>query len=337
MAPTNSSKPKPKPKPKPEPESESQSEPRPRKVVSIAGEEVDSEQFIASKQPARNFSRPTGTDRSRAVEITNLSSAEKSRISQQHGLEGVARRDIALENQKAEIQNQLQQERAKSLQPIIGQVAQPMPEQTIIPGSPVNPLTPEQAKELTNTTPPQQTLIGKDEATSLALGGTSIGAGAATGAGLGATAGAAFAGVGAVPGAIIGGVAGGASAGLAKISFEKRENVAVATKNYKLARSNMKTIINQVNAGMMSPEDAVVAWNDQLNTINIAHRNLKLETSTSLARFLSGGRVELTEIQNFKDNEELFFTNRLQAALLSPNPNSIFMDLQENEAPSYDS
>lgn len=162
-------------------------------------------------------------------------------------------------------------------------------------------------------------IVGQGVTGAAAIGGAILGAksGAAAGALLG-PAGAAF---GAVGGAIFGALGGA----YVKVSQSKRQNVKEATAVYTQSKSNMVWIINQANAGTISPMRAVELWDEELANFYSAQRNINEEIDTNLNRFLSNGRDEAAKIEAFSRRlPEL--TLQLRQALANPNPSKVILE-----------
>lgn len=178
-------------------------------------------------------------------------------------------------------------------------------------------LTPEQMQ--------RQVVSGEGVAGGIAAGAAGLtGAlgGVGTAAGIGAALGSTVPVAGTIAGAVVGAVIGAYT----KISISKKQDVKEAFTNYNAAKSNLDWIINNVNNGVLSPQQAVELWDDNLATIYAAQRALKKETSTSLKRFLSGGSDEMAKIDAYV--QRLPFNQALLVqALQTPNPSKIIQSL----------
>jgi uncharacterized protein YcfJ len=124
--------------------------------------------------------------------------------------------------------------------------------------------------------------------------------------------------VGAGAGFVFGAIAGAFS----KISIQKRQDVKQAYAVFTQAKSNMGWIIDNVNSGALSPNQAAEMWDEQLANFNSAYRNLKLDTQNNLDRFLSGGADELAKIEAFSMRVPAL-QQELQIAMLTPNTANI--------------
>jgi hypothetical protein len=192
----------------------------------------------------------------------------------------------------------------------------------------------------TNLTPEQQTRnvvpnepIPEAIGTTVAgIGGTLAGAGAGAAAVAPISAGLAATGVGAIPAGAI--VAGGAIIGafgsvFSKIGIEKRQDVKQALVVANTANQNMNWILNQVNSGRMSGQQAREMWDEEVSNILSAERNLKKETSTQLKRFLSGGADELTKVQS-KVKRLPIMEEQLNLAIIQPDPLRVIVEPNYN-------
>lgn len=188
-------------------------------------------------------------------------------------------------------------QKVTALQPILEQIGQA-------------PMSPETFEQQTQS---DTNIAGAGVA---ALGGA-IGAGA-TGAAAGSVAGPIGAAIGGVGGLVVGGVGGF----ITKITISKKQSVKESLKNYNLAKRNMNSIIEAVNAGLISPQDAVLQFNEQKKHVIIAEAKLKKEVSNDLDRFLTGGGDELAEISDFKQSGIPLLEATLGSSILNPNPNA---------------
>lgn len=149
------------------------------------------------------------------------------------------------------------------------------------------------------------------------------GAGLVKGAALGAAAGPVGAGVGAAVGAAAGFVAGT----YVKISPQRRQDVKQAYTVFTQSKGNLNWIINQVNAGTMSRNQAIELWDENLSNLYAAERHLKQETATNLDRFISGGSDELARVEAYKQRLPTLQA-QLVTALVQPDPTKILQDLE---------
>lgn len=153
--------------------------------------------------------------------------------------------------------------------------------------------------------------------------------GITSGAIAGAAAGSVVPVLGTAAGAVIGGAIGGVSSLLGKISVEQRQDATQAFNNYNNAKGNINKIIQWTNQGLMTPEEAVVQYNQEIANVNLAERQLKELTDSSLDRFLSGGKDELADIEAFRRVQWLY-ERRLTEAIVNPNPNAVDTSLLQN-------
>lgn len=107
-----------------------------------------------------------------------------------------------------------------------------------------------------------------------------------------------------------------------KITSNKRQQVKEANKNFTTSKTNLQQIQNDVNAGIISPEDAIDAYNIELANIRRSERTLKMMTKGAIGRDLSGALDELAAIEAF--NRDLPRRNlRFEEALITPNPGAV--------------
>jgi outer membrane lipoprotein SlyB len=150
--------------------------------------------------------------------------------------------------------------------------------------------------------------------------------GAALGAGIGAGVGSVVPGVGTAVGAAAGGVIGGISGfiggALVKMSSDEKQNVKEAYAVYSAAKGNMARILNNLNQGLTSPQQAKIDWNNEKAYVYAAEKNLKQKTDSNLDDFLGKPREELSYVEAFirlMPDLDVDF----QMALMSPNANRL--------------
>jgi len=150
---------------------------------------------------------------------------------------------------------------------------------------------------------------------------------AATGAAAGAIGGSVVVpGVGTAVGAVVGGSAGALSGLLYKainnVKAEAKEDTLSTKANFDAANTNIGSVIQALNRGYISQEDAVRLYRKQLAIIDRSERQLKELTDNELNEFLSGGSTEMAKIAAFNSpgGEREFWDLRMQAALLKPDP-----------------
>ena len=176
--------------------------------------------------------------------------------------------------------------------------------------------------------PPEQPL-GPNGNVEGALGTASIGIGAGVATGIGAEM------LGAVGVGATVGLAGGPAAPItvpllataaavsviiSKVTLAKRQTVKEAYgATFMSSKANMALIIDAVNKGYMTPDQAVEAWNYNLAQIRTAKAILKRETDSNIDKFLSGGGDELIKIEQWEASYGIH-----EAALLTAmqNPNA---------------
>ena len=117
-------------------------------------------------------------------------------------------------------------------------------------------------------------------------------------------------------------IGGAVLGGLVKIGAEKRQDVKQAISLYTTAKSNLNYIQNQVNQGLIDPQTATDAWNEELMNIRIAEANLKRLTQGNVNKFLANAQDDLNKVEGFQ--RTIGQRNRVfQNALINPDPNAI--------------
>lgn len=269
------------------------------------GEDYQSEKPVITSEPFKPFgSASVG----KVTDITNLPKEEAKKVQLENALIGQGLKSATSEEDKSLVKN------------IGGNVGE-----LINQARGLNPLNSDFAANLAAikaSNIPGDKLAGQGEG----LVGTAQEAGAGFGGALaGAGTGAAIGSIAGPPGTIIGGgvgaVIGGASAVTTKMSFSKKQEVKNANTLYKNAKSNMGKIITAVNKGSITPEDAIIQFNQQKEDIALAKRHLKMETQSSLDRFLSGGMEELIALESWEAYNIPVAEQGLRNAILNPNPN----------------
>lgn len=159
------------------------------------------------------------------------------------------------------------------------------------------------------------------------LEGTSLGdilKSAAPDIGLRAGAAGAGAGVaGAIASAPVAAAVGTAAAGaffistLSNLKGEAQQNVKIEYDSYRAFKTNIKSIIDGVNKGLIDPINARDMYNNELAKLDRAERRLK---ALSDKEWLTKGKDELVKIQEFNDVQRPQITALLQQAILAPDP-----------------
>lgn len=156
-------------------------------------------------------------------------------------------------------------------------------------------------------------------------------AGATTGAGVGAGIGAAVAGiptlgigvpVGAAVGGAIGGIAGFATGTLTEISLDKKQDVKEANTVGITAAGNIEQLINDANAGKITPARARSRFNEEVSNLYLAKGNLHKLNNGLFGSKLSRGLDEEARLNGFLRNlpdlqREMYF------AIITPDPNKV--------------
>lgn len=153
--------------------------------------------------------------------------------------------------------------------------------------------------------------------------GASIAGGAIIGAKAGAATGTLVApGVGTAIGAALGAAGGAAGGAYVKISGNKKQDVKNAVSVYTGSKQNMAWIMNQVNAGRISPQQAADLWDEELSNFYAAQRSIRELNKTNTARFLSGGAEEAAKIEAFarRLDAPAGLNDQFRQALIAPNP-----------------
>jgi outer membrane lipoprotein SlyB len=152
--------------------------------------------------------------------------------------------------------------------------------------------------------------------------------GGAIGGTIGATIGSIIPGAGTAVGAVIGATIGGVGATYVTTLRKKRDNVDEAMALYVGSKSNLKFIINEVNAGRMSGDTAVDLWNNNLANYRIAQQHMKELTDTDMDRFLSKGLNDYETLMAFGETIP-YRQSLLTQAIINPDPSKVTYDLPE--------
>lgn len=181
------------------------------------------------------------------------------------------------------------------------------------------PLTPEQQRAINEVgllVPSPSEGFMKDEGI---VGATATGLAAVGGAKAGASLGS----LGGPIGTGVGAAAGALGAVATKMTFQAKQDVKNANVLYKNAKANMGDIITAVNQGLLSPAQAVIAFNEAKADIMLAHMYLKQLTDDDLNRFLSGGLDELTALETWTRVNIPIAEQELMLAIANPNPAAV--------------
>ncbi|MBI4092276.1 MAG: hypothetical protein HY427_03685 [Candidatus Levybacteria bacterium] len=165
-------------------------------------------------------------------------------------------------------------------------------------------------------TPEQQARkIQDDKGLTTAQAGIAGLGGAITGAGAG------FA-VAGPPGAAVGALVGGIGAAYAAVAYDKTQDVKTAKTAGIQASNNIDITTNALNAGLISPSEALDRINNEISNLYASQRTLQQETRGAVGRDLSKAQDELIQITSKVDNLE-YQKAKLRLALLQPNPVNI--------------
>lgn len=209
-------------------------------------------------------------------------------------------------------------------------------EQQFVPGT--NEIDPRIQLEQTPTTAPPLLAPDKQKASfdlldvGTVLGGTvaGAGAGATAGAAGGAAIGSLVPGIGTAAGAaagaqILGGI--GAAIGFGTSLYqasagERRQNVKAGKEKFKESSTNMDKIINSVNAGQMSNQQANANWDYEKELVFQAEREIKNQGEGLFGEKLAKNTDELEEIYAWRRRlAQLEF--EFEQAKLNPDPSKI--------------
>ena len=169
-------------------------------------------------------------------------------------------------------------------------------------------------------------LINSIESKPLNLGSV-FGAGAA-GAVAGAGAGLITAGTLSIPLAVIGFITGAVASMRSQLAGE----ISAAGTTQSKVETNLKALITDTNSNPQNAATNLELFNYQLSLLDQQHAKLKLETQRDLNKYLSkDGKKELYkfELFNTRGGPREFLINKMQVALVNPNPNSIDVTLEE--------
>jgi len=118
--------------------------------------------------------------------------------------------------------------------------------------------------------------------------------------------------------------------------LNQRQGVKEQATIFSTSVSNLNEIKNAVNKGEISPDDAIIMWNEELKNINEAERKLIETTNGNLGlnAFLSGGKDELVKIESFNRVDKFLMRRQFEQAILNPNPDNIsYINTLPEEAP----
>lgn len=156
-------------------------------------------------------------------------------------------------------------------------------------------------------------------------------------------------GQGAIQGAIAGGVAGAAASfGVAapitvplgviagfingvrsSINQQLGDSLSVSATNLNEREANLRNIIKAANVDPSNADQYLTAFNYQMSLINQDYGKLKRETDRKLNKFLGkDGTPQLAKYETFMQagGSRDFLINKMQMAILAPNPNQNLID-----------
>jgi hypothetical protein len=148
-------------------------------------------------------------------------------------------------------------------------------------------------------------------------------AGGVSGAAIGAAIGSIVPGPGTAVGAVVGGVIGFAGGVLGKMSLDERQNVENANALFKQGKSNIGTILTNLNKGYITPEQAQIQFQEQIDDINLALLHLHAENK-HLNKFLSGGANEEIKARSWADMNIPILRQALAVGIMTPDPNKSY-------------
>ena len=180
-----------------------------------------------------------------------------------------------------------------------------------------------------------QNMLSNIEASQPNLG-SAIGAGL-TGAGVGAAGGAAAGtiftgGAGTLPGAVIGAIGAAVTGTISNLKGQLSGEISTAGATQSEVEANLRAIITDTNRNPQNAATNLELFNYQLSLLDQKHAKLKLETQRDLNKYLGKtGKSELYkfELFNTRGGSREFLINKMQVALVNPNPNSIDVTLEE--------
>ena len=115
----------------------------------------------------------------------------------------------------------------------------------------------------------------------------------------------------------------GGSLGIASgVKAAQRQSIKELATTISTSKSNLATIINAVNRGEMSPEDALIAWNEEMQNIDSAIPLLKAYSSNFLVNFLTGAGDEQIKMDAFNRIRPIL-NQRLANAFMNPDPTKL--------------
>lgn len=85
-----------------------------------------------------------------------------------------------------------------------------------------------------------------------------------------------------------------------KLGIGKRQAVTDANTIFSDAKSNIGTIISSLNSKAITPQEATELFNNEIENLDLSERALKQLTKGNVTSFLSGGKDEMTKLQNYK-------------------------------------
>lgn len=205
-------------------------------------------------------------------------------------------------------------------------------------GQPQNNISPNVQKVLQQTQQPTPPLIQPEP-----LGPTAgtpqfdaldaksvIGAGVA-GAGTGAAVGALAGPVGAVIGGAIGAVAGTSAAFLYSSADERKAQVATGKAKYVASTKNIQNVLNSVNQGQMSPQQARLLIDNEYQRIRQAKQEIVNAGSGLYGSKLAKNLDDEAKINGWLRNYDTNYQFIIAQTLAQPDKNKLYTDIADNE------
>lgn len=181
----------------------------------------------------------------------------------------------------------------------------------------------------------QDTKLSGTDALDLSKVGSAALGGAGAGAAAGAIAGSAVPLVGNIAGAFIGGAIGAIGAGAGAFFYstgdDKRQAVKVHAVEFRGATDRMQKILNSVNAGLMSPQQADLYWNNELERIKKSRREMQLEAGGLFGEKFAKSLDEQRKIEEWLLNYDRTYKVQFELAKLRPDNNKIITDIAVTE------
>jgi len=129
-------------------------------------------------------------------------------------------------------------------------------------------------------------------------------------------------------GAVAGGVLGGATAFYYAVGSERKQQVKTARAKFTQSSGEMTKIINSVNAGTMSPQQASLYWDNEYARVLQTERELKELTKGAYGEKLARGMDDRAVVEAFLRRYPQF-NIQFENAKLNPNPKVLYTDIPE--------